>query len=185
MSSGIKHFNYSWPDMTTPSTMLMLDIMQVARNELHVGGKIAVHCHAGLGRTGLVVACILVDVLGLSCEKAIELVRKKRRGSIQTNRQSNFIRDFHGTVTTMRSEFECEVEKTSIGQVCLFIEWPVHLSLSILSLLYSPFLSFLSSLSSPFVFLYFPLSLLPTIIRTQLALRHHRLLFFIPIFHRR
>ncbi len=52
MKSGIKHFNYCWQDMTAPSISLMMDIVQVAMNELYKEGRIAVHCHAGYGRTG-------------------------------------------------------------------------------------------------------------------------------------
>ena len=38
----VKHFNYSWPDMTSPSIGLMRDIVTVACNEINQGGKVRV-----------------------------------------------------------------------------------------------------------------------------------------------
>jgi protein-tyrosine phosphatase len=38
-----------------------------------VGNNILIHCHAGLGRTGLFVAYLAKRVLGLSSEEAIHL----------------------------------------------------------------------------------------------------------------
>lgn len=49
--------------------------------------QIAVHCHAGYGRTGLVIASILVFIKNLTAEQAIALVRDKRPGSLQTRSQ--------------------------------------------------------------------------------------------------
>ncbi|CAN0499386.1 unnamed protein product, partial [Scytosiphon promiscuus] len=49
--------------------------------------QIAVHCHAGYGRTGLVIASILVMAKNLTGQQAVELVRKKRPQSVQTPAQ--------------------------------------------------------------------------------------------------
>ena len=78
--STVKHFNYAWKDMTAPTISLMMDIVQVAMAELSSRGKIAVHCHAGFGRTGLTIACVLIAYSGMSGESAIQLVREKRSG---------------------------------------------------------------------------------------------------------
>lgn len=107
MASGIKHFNYSWEDMTTPSLNMMKDITSVACNEVLNGGKVAVHCHAGYGRTGIVIACMLVRLQGLSAQDAIKLVRTQRPGSVQTAKQQSFVRlfesEYHTTVTIFPS----------------------------------------------------------------------------------
>ena len=94
MQRGIKHFNYSWPDMTAPSLSLLLDIVQVACREIVSGGKVAVHCHAGFGRTGIVIACILIVYKSMKGEDAVSLVREKRKGSVQTTTQYNCILAF-------------------------------------------------------------------------------------------
>lgn len=51
---------------------------------------VAVHCRAGLGRTGTILACYLVSQ-GSSARKAIEQVRMKRPGSIETPEQEKAI----------------------------------------------------------------------------------------------
>lgn len=83
MAAGINHFNYSWPDMTAPRLSLLKDIIIVACNELDKGHRIAVHCHAGYGRTGIVIACILIVRYSMTSIAAISHVRDKRKGSVQ------------------------------------------------------------------------------------------------------
>lgn len=56
------------------------------------GEKIAVHCAAGLGRAGTLVAKLLVD-RGLSATEAIARVRRARPGTIETDKQAAFVRN--------------------------------------------------------------------------------------------
>lgn len=66
-------------------------------NESHFGA--AVHCGAGLGRTGVVLACYFVQK-GLGANNAIARVRRTRPGSIETDEQSDAIVAYarrHGT----------------------------------------------------------------------------------------
>lgn len=51
------------------------------------GSQIAVHCHAGYGRTGLVIASVIVMTRNLTAQQAVALVREKRPMSVQTEAQ--------------------------------------------------------------------------------------------------
>jgi len=57
---------------------------------LEAGRKILIHCRGGLGRTGLVVARLLIEA-GMSTETAIETVRAARPGAIETPEQEVYL----------------------------------------------------------------------------------------------
>jgi atypical dual specificity phosphatase len=62
----------------------------------------AVHCGAGLGRTGVVLACYFIHK-GLNANNAIARVRRLRPGSIETEEQSDAIVEYarrHGGQAT-------------------------------------------------------------------------------------
>jgi len=50
-----------------------------------------VHCLAGMGRTGVILACYLVKYQNMSADKATQKVRKERPGSIQSYPQEEII----------------------------------------------------------------------------------------------
>jgi len=54
---------------------------------------VAVHCTAGLGRTGVVLACYLVTH-GLNAQNAMARVRRLRPGSIETEEQAQAVEEF-------------------------------------------------------------------------------------------
>ncbi|CAG9793000.1 unnamed protein product [Diatraea saccharalis] len=71
----------------------MLDMAKVLSFALQEG-RVAVHCHAGLGRTGVLIACYLVYSLRVRANDAIRLVRKKRPSSVQTSGQILCVQQF-------------------------------------------------------------------------------------------
>lgn len=57
------------------------------------GERVLLHCLAGLGRTGMIAARLLVD-MGMSAEQAIVEVRRLRPRAIQTSEQEEYVRKF-------------------------------------------------------------------------------------------
>jgi atypical dual specificity phosphatase len=55
---------------------------------------VTIHCAAGLGRTGVVLACYFIDK-GLNASNAIARVRRLRPGSIETEEQEHAVEDFY------------------------------------------------------------------------------------------
>lgn len=59
-------------------------------DHLRAGGRIALHCLAGLGRTGTVAARLLVET-GYEPRAAVALVREARPGAIQSEAQLDYV----------------------------------------------------------------------------------------------
>ncbi len=80
-------------DMEAP-TQEQLDrcIATIARANEHNFG-VAVHCGAGLGRTGVVLACYFVTK-DMNAKNAIARVRRLRPGSVETDDQAEAVAEF-------------------------------------------------------------------------------------------
>eukprot|EP00003_Mantamonas_plastica_P002556 TRINITY_DN11940_c0_g1_i5.p1 TRINITY_DN11940_c0_g1~~TRINITY_DN11940_c0_g1_i5.p1 ORF type:complete len:326 (+),score=101.44 TRINITY_DN11940_c0_g1_i5:482-1459(+) len=98
-----------WQDFGTPSMTTILNIVKLIDNHINQGRKIAIHCHAGMGRTGLVIACFLVYHQGYGAEEAVNAVRSKRPLSIQTRGQVNFISKFQEFMDLQRIVYPYEM----------------------------------------------------------------------------
>lgn len=67
-------------DFHAPDLPQLLDVVKVLSFAVNQG-KAAVHCHAGLGRTGALIACFLVFQERMNPFTAIRHVREKRCGA--------------------------------------------------------------------------------------------------------
>ena len=79
------------PDMSA------LDQWNSRRAEIHpylnASGRILIHCRGGLGRSGTLASMILIE-RGTNPEDAMRLVRKYRKGAIETESQERFLHNF-------------------------------------------------------------------------------------------
>jgi len=77
-------------DMTAPKTEQVREFVSFVEIALANGLPVGVHCLAGLGRTGTLIACYLVSH-GETPEEAIQRVRAARPGSVQIDEQERFV----------------------------------------------------------------------------------------------
>jgi cell division cycle 14 len=89
-NAGFKHTELYFDDGTVPSMAVVEKFLSLCENEEDV---FALHCKAGLGRTGTLAACLLIRKYGFTPREAIAWVRVCRPGSI-TGLQQNFVLKF-------------------------------------------------------------------------------------------
>ena len=79
MGAPDKDFKYKWE-----TTKVLL------KNELIDGKNIVLHCRGGKGRAGTIAAILLVE-FNYEKQEAIDLVRSRRKGAIESKIQEDFI----------------------------------------------------------------------------------------------
>ncbi len=82
-------------DFEAPTLEQVEDFVAFADNARSEGKKLVVHCDAGIGRTGTMLACYLVSK-GYNAADAIEEVRAKRPGSLETIEQEEVVLKYEG-----------------------------------------------------------------------------------------
>lgn len=76
---GIKHHDLIFPDGTPPSIQICQKFLDIVEKE---EGAVAVHCKAGLGRTGSLIACYAMKHYRFPAADFIGWIRIARPGSI-------------------------------------------------------------------------------------------------------
>jgi predicted protein tyrosine phosphatase len=83
----VTHTRLSIPDMGAPEPAHMHIILQTIDGYLAAGQPVYVHCYGGIGRTGTVVGCHLVQQ-GVTGAAALAEIARRRQGTPDGYRQS-------------------------------------------------------------------------------------------------
>lgn len=85
--SGIASLHIQMFDHAAPSQESLSKAVRHVRKEIESGNSVVVHCLAGQGRTGSVVAAYLVEYHGRDVDEVISQLRDSRPGSIEHSQE--------------------------------------------------------------------------------------------------
>ena len=87
-------------DMQPPTLADAIKFVEFAETAERENRPLAVHCGAGMGRTGTMLACYLVRK-GLEAQQAMAQIRQKRPGSVETAEQESVVREYADYLKTL------------------------------------------------------------------------------------
>lgn len=90
---GIDNIWSPFPDMAPPSPEQALELCEKIRDICHSGGVVAVHCRAGLGRTGTILTAYLIWE-GANALEALETARRIEPRWVQSEAQAEFLEHY-------------------------------------------------------------------------------------------
>jgi atypical dual specificity phosphatase len=92
---NVQYLHVPTEDLSAPD-MEKIDLaVDFIQERIKNGEPTMVHCAAGIGRTGTILACYLIKYQNLPVKTAIDKVRQERPGSIQSESQEIAIGLYH------------------------------------------------------------------------------------------
>ncbi|MFX0079800.1 MAG: dual specificity protein phosphatase family protein [Candidatus Hermodarchaeota archaeon] len=87
---GLEYHYYPVPPFGTPTLQQINEFVALVNTNRAKNRPVAIHCFMGWGRTGTLLAAYLISE-GMSADEAINEVREKRSGSIETRGQEQIL----------------------------------------------------------------------------------------------
>ncbi|BBN20019.1 hypothetical protein Mp_8g15730 [Marchantia polymorpha subsp. ruderalis] len=86
---GIAHYDLYFPDGSCPTDRILKRFLEIVEE---TPGALAVHCKAGLGRTGVLIGCYIMKHYRFTCTEVLGYLRMVRPGSV-IGPQQHYLRD--------------------------------------------------------------------------------------------
>ena len=97
--AGLRVIYAPIPDFSAPEIGFWDQALKEAVTAIQNGENLVIHCHAGIGRTGMFAAILAHKLLGTDADQSIEWVRKYIPYAIDTDHQKRFVRDHIARLT--------------------------------------------------------------------------------------
>ncbi len=97
-TKDVKYAHIISNDMGVPEFNDLVQAVDFIHKRITNNEPVLVHCLAGLGRTGVILACYLVKHQNISTDEAIQKIREERPGSIQSYLQEEIIFRFEKSI---------------------------------------------------------------------------------------
>ncbi|KAK0548724.1 cell division control protein 14 [Tilletia horrida] len=111
--AGIRHVDMYFDDGSNPSTEILRNFIKMSDEVVKAGGVIAVHCKAGLGRTGVLIGAYLIWNHGFTANEVIGFMRLMRPGCVVGPQQHFMYTNF---VEWVRWGERARLEEENVGK---------------------------------------------------------------------
>uniref|UniRef100_A0A8C7H0J9 protein-tyrosine-phosphatase n=1 Tax=Oncorhynchus kisutch TaxID=8019 RepID=A0A8C7H0J9_ONCKI len=112
---GFEHHDLFFVDGSTPNDSIVRMFLNICEN---ADGAIAVHCKAGLGRTGTLIGCYMMKHYRLTAAEAIAWMRICRPGSV-IGPQQNFVEDKQSSLWSEGDVFREKMNEQENGKLAV------------------------------------------------------------------
>ncbi|XP_030630119.1 cell division cycle 14Aa [Chanos chanos] len=108
--AGFEHHDLFFVDGTTPSDLITRRFLHICES---AEGAVAVHCKAGLGRTGTLIGCYLMKHYRFTAPEAIAWIRICRPGSV-IGPQQNFLEEKQHSLWVQGDMYRCKQKQLQL-----------------------------------------------------------------------
>jgi protein-tyrosine phosphatase len=99
--SGMEPIRFPFADYTSPDLHAISKVVDRVSGYLRAGANVAIHCNAGVGRTGVMTCCVVRDIMKIPAQEAIDYVKQHMQTKM-TDEQMRLV----GKFNTLAEEVE-------------------------------------------------------------------------------